>query len=104
MKVGLSVRNAGARAGWAVPEVYVAMPAAAGEPPRQLRGFAKLRLDRGEARRIHVTLGARSFSHWDGGWKITPGCYTVLAGSSSRSLPRARRVALGGARCAPPRR
>ena len=103
VRVALTVRNAGRRAGWAVPEVYVAMPAAAGEPPRQLRGFAKLRLDRGEARRVHLTLGARSFSHWDGGWKITPGCYTVLAGPSSRALPLARQLALGGARCAPPR-
>ena len=37
VRVALTVRNAGARTGTAVPQVYVAMPAAAGEPPRQLK-------------------------------------------------------------------
>src|SRR6059058_1736315 len=54
--VALTVRNAGRRTGWAVPEVYVSMPAAAGEPPRQLKGFAKLRLDPRTAQRVHLTL------------------------------------------------
>lgn len=99
VRVALTVRNAGRRAGWAVPEVYVAMPAEAGEPPRQLRAFAKFRLEKGAARRVHLRLGPRAFSHWDGGWKITPGCYTVLAGPSSRSLPLARRVGLAGGSC-----
>jgi beta-glucosidase len=99
VRVALTVRNVGGRAGWAVPQVYVAMPAAAGEPPRQLKGFVKLRLDRGEAQRVQLQLGARAYSRWDGGWKITPGCYTVLAGSNSRALPLARRIALAGGTC-----
>jgi beta-glucosidase len=99
VRVALTVRNVGPRAGWAVPEVYVAMPAQAGEPPRQLRAFAKFRLEKGAARRVHFRLGARAFSHGDGGWQITPGCYTVLAGASSRALPLARRVGLASGRC-----
>jgi beta-glucosidase len=99
VRASLTVRNAGSRAGWAVPEVYVAMPAAAGEPPRQLKAFAKFRLEKGAARQLWFNLGARAFSHWDGGWKISPGCYTVLAGSSSRALPLARRVGLAGGSC-----
>jgi beta-glucosidase len=99
VRASLTVRNAGSRAGWAVPEVYVAMPAAAGEPPRQLKAFAKFRLEKGAARQLWFNLGARAFSHWDGAWKISPGCYTVLAGSSSRALPLARRVGLAGGSC-----
>jgi beta-glucosidase len=99
VKVALTVRNAGARAGAAVPQVYVAMPPAAGEPPRQLKAFAKLRLDRGEARRVRFTLGRRAFAHWADGWQVTPGCYRVLAGSSSRALPLRRRVAMSGGSC-----
>ena len=99
VRAALTVRNRGRRAGWAVPQLYVAMPAGAGEPPRQLKAFAKLRLGRGEARRVHFKLGRRAFAHWDGGWQVAPGCYTVLAGSNSRALPLHRRVALGGGAC-----
>ena len=99
VRVALTVRNAGRRAGWAVPQVYVAMPAAAGEPPRQLKAFAKLRLDRGGARRVRMTLGRRAFAHWDDGWKVTAGCYRVLAGSNSRALALSRRIGMGGRAC-----
>ena len=82
-----------------MPQVYVAMPAAAGEPPRQLKAFAKVRLEKGSSRRVRFTLGPRAFAHWDDGWKLTPGCYRVLAGSSSRALPLHRAVALAGGHC-----
>jgi len=99
VKVALTVRNTGGRTGFAVPQVYVAMPAPAGEPPRQLKAFSKLRLDKGTSRRVRFTLGRRAFAHWDGAWQVTPGCYRVLAGSSSRGLPLRRRVALAGGSC-----
>jgi beta-glucosidase len=75
------------------------MPPAAGEPPRQLKAFAKLRLDRGEARSLRFTLGRRAFAHWQDGWTVTPGCYTVAVGRSSRALVARRTVALAGGRC-----
>jgi beta-glucosidase len=99
VKVALTVRNAGRRTGWAVPQVYVAQPPDAGEPPRQLKAFAKVRLEKGTSRRVHFTLGRRAFAHWDAGWKVTPGCYRVLAGSSSRSLPLSRRIGMAGRAC-----
>jgi beta-glucosidase len=99
--IALTVRNAGARTGTAVPQVYVGMPPAAGEPPRQLKAFTKLRLEKGAARRVHFTLGRRAFAHWEDGWKVTPGCYTVAVGPSSRALLARRTVALGGRRCGP---
>jgi beta-glucosidase len=99
VRVSLTIRNVGRRTGWAVPQVYVAMPPAAGEPPRQLKAFGKLRLGAGEARRVRFTLGRRAFAHWADGWQVMPGCYRVLAGSSSRALPLRRRVALAGGTC-----
>jgi beta-glucosidase len=97
--VALTVRNTGRRAGIAVPQVYVGMPARVGEPPRQLKAFTKLRLAAGSHHRAHFTLGRRAFSHWDGGWRVTPGCYTIRAGPSSRTLPLHARIALAGGRC-----
>jgi beta-glucosidase len=88
--VSVDVTNTGSRAGADVVQVYVAAPAAAGEPPRQLKGFAKVRLAAGETRQVTVTLQDRAFSVWSTSakaWQTVPGQYTVLVGDSSRSLP-----------------
>jgi beta-glucosidase len=99
------VVNTGSRRGLAVPELYVADPAAAGEPPRQLKAYAKLSLARRQRRRVTLSLDYRSFAHWDisaGAWRADPGCYGVLIGRSSRDLPLRAIVALGGASCSAP--
>jgi len=89
-EVSMLVRNTGDRSGWAVPQVYVGAPGRAAEPPRQLKGFEKLRLQPGQARTVTLHLGRRAFSQWSSvqhRWIITPGIYRILAGSSSRDLP-----------------
>lgn len=89
----LTMRNQGSRAGWAVPQLYVGLPApseAVPQPPRALKGFAKQWLAPGRAQRFEFLLDARAFSYWDVGsaaWKIAEGCYAVEAGQSSRDLP-----------------
>jgi beta-glucosidase len=90
--VDASVTNTGSRSGIAVPQLYVGLPSPGPgvvQPPRQLRGFAKLALRPGETRRVHFTLDSRALSYWDtgaGGWRLAPGCYRVMVGSSSREL------------------
>jgi beta-glucosidase len=100
----LTVTNVGARSGSAVPELYVSLPSRPGvpEPPWQLKGFAKVELAPGEARRISIALDARSFSYWSdaaGGWHVARGCDVVAVGSSSRELPLRGVVPQGGASC-----
>ena len=88
--VRLTVRNTGSRPGKAVPQVYVAYPARAGEPPRQLRGFAAVRLQPGESRRVSIPLPRRAFARWSVAqhrWVVVPGTYRIRVGSSSRDLP-----------------
>lgn len=102
LRVRFDVVNTGARRGIAVPELYVADPAASGEPPHQLKGFAKTTLAPHQHSRVTLRLDFRSFAHWDtatGGWKADPGCYGILIGSSSRNMPLRGVVALGGASC-----
>ncbi len=96
--VRVTVRNTGSRPGKAVPQVYVAYPDRAGEPPRQLRGFAAVRLQPGESRRVRIPLPRRAFARWSvakHGWVVVPGTYRIRVGSSSRDLPLARRLTLG---------
>jgi beta-glucosidase len=87
--VELDVSNTGTRIGAAVAEVYVGMPAAAGEPPAQLKGFQKVHLNPGQTSHVSIALDARAFSHWDSAahrWAITPGTYTISVGTSSRDF------------------
>jgi beta-glucosidase len=90
VSVSVDVTNTGSRAGADVVQAYVAAPAAAGEPPKQLKGFAKVSLNPGETRRVSITLQDRAFSIWNTtakAWTTVPGQHTVLVGDSSRSLP-----------------
>ena len=102
VQVRFDVVDTGARRGIAVPQVYVADPSVSGEPPHQLKGYAKVTLARRHKRRVMLRLDVRSFAHWDtstGTWKADPGCYGILVGSSSRDLPLRGVIALGGASC-----
>jgi beta-glucosidase len=88
-KVSVTVRNVGNRRGREVAQLYLGMPAAAGEPPNVLRGFHAFALGRGHATRISFDLDRDAFEHWDpatGSWRITPGCYEVRVGRSSRDI------------------
>ena len=86
----VDVTNTGPRAGAEVVQVYIAAPSAASEPPKQLKGFAKVSLQPGETKQVSITLDRRAFSMWDtktSQWTVVPGNYTVLVGDSSRDLP-----------------
>jgi beta-glucosidase len=90
VRVGVDVTNTGRRSGADVAQAYVADPAAAGEPPRQLKGFEKVSLRPGQTKRVSFTLDERGFSVWDSAaqdWTTVDGRYRVLVGDSSRSLP-----------------
>lgn len=89
-QVRAHVRNLGERAGAEVAQLYLAMPAAAGEPPRQLKGFARVELAPGEEREVSFALTRRDLSVWDDkahGWKVPKGAMRVFVGNSSRDLP-----------------
>jgi beta-glucosidase len=97
--VRLDVTNTGHRAGSTVAQVYVADPAAAGEPPIQLKGFQRVSLRPGQTRPVTLRLDSRAFSVWDSAaqrWTATPGRYTIRAGGSSADLPLSASLPLSG--------
>jgi beta-glucosidase len=88
--VRFTVANTGSRTGAEVAQLYLSSPAAAHEPPKQLKGYAKLLLLPGQSKTVTLTLDRRAFSYWNvasGTWRVAPGCYVVRVGDSSRSLP-----------------
>ena len=96
--VTFTLTNAGHRAGAEVPQVYVADPISAGEPPKQLKGYQKVFLNPGQSTTITIPLDARAFAHWDTTqhtWVIDQGTYQILLGSSSRDIRGQSSITLG---------
>lgn len=86
--VRVSLRNRGLVAGSEVVQVYVGPAAPTGdEPIRQLRGFARVDVDRDASEEVAISLTGRAFAHWgDDGWSIEPGAHVVWVGTSSAEL------------------
>jgi beta-glucosidase len=85
-----TVANTGARAGAEIAEVYASLPASAGEPPKRLVGWSKVKLKAGEKRTVTVEIDPKYLSIFDeqkDGWALVPGDYTILVGGSSQDLP-----------------
>jgi beta-glucosidase len=95
--VSFTVKNTGSRAGVEVAEVFAALPAAAGEPPKRLVGWSKVNLNAGESKHVSVSIAPLYLSIYDeasDSWKLVPGSYTFMAGGSSQNLPLVAKVDL----------
>jgi beta-glucosidase len=89
--VDLDVTDTGKKSGQDVVEVYVGFPStpAVPQPPKQLKGFDKVALEPGQTRHVHLDINTQSLAYWDTNthdWKIMPGTYHVMVGSSSRDI------------------
>ncbi|MFD0686928.1 beta-glucosidase family protein [Actinomadura fibrosa] len=88
----VTVTNTGTRPGVAVPQLYVGMPSPGSgipQPPKQLKGYAKLTLAPGQSSRVTFPLTTRSLAYWNtaaGAWKVADGCYKIMVGGSSRAI------------------
>lgn len=98
--VSLRVANIGRRPGIAVPQLYLGLPSRprGAQPPKVLKGFDRVRLRPGAAKRVRFRLDRRSLSYWDAKadrWRLARGCARVLAGPSSKHTPLRGRLAIG---------
>ena len=102
VRVRAEVTNEGDVDGMEVAQVYVSLPSSneglrKGEkadknaaPVRQLRGFEKVVVGRGETVGVEFELTRRDLSVWDverQEWRLERGRYGVFVGASSRDLP-----------------
>jgi beta-glucosidase len=113
LTVTYTITNTGNREGAEASQVYVTLPAAAGEPSKRLVGFQKVDLAPGASQPVTVTIdGAASnhpFSYWvpqtnaatagwsNGSWTTAAGDYTISVGGSSTDTRLVQTVALSGA-------
>jgi len=99
VNVTFSVRNAGKVDGTEVAQIYAALPASAGEPPKRLVTWEKVHLAAGESKAVNLTIDPLYLSVFDVGkdaWDLLPGDYKITVGGSSRSTPLAGTVRLAG--------
>jgi beta-glucosidase len=96
--VSIEIENVGARPGSEVVQLYLGDEAASvPRPPRELVGFAKLRLRPGERATARFELPPRAFAFYDAArreWVAEPGAFELAAGASSRDLRARARIEL----------
>jgi beta-glucosidase len=86
VRVTARVTNTGRVTGSDVVQLYLGDPAAAGEPPRQLKGFQKVTLRPGQSATVTFSLDGHDLSYWNqsaNGWVVPTGKFQVRVGDSS---------------------
>lgn len=105
ISVELEIRNTGRVAGAEVAQLYVGMPLnAVPQPPKQLKAFQKVFIALGKSARVRFQLDGSAFSYWDvktHAWRIAPGEYKLMVGSSSRDIRLERTIRLRDEAAAP---
>lgn len=88
--VSVDVTNTGRVAGAEVVQVYVRHPASRiVRPVKELKGFAKVHLQPGEAKTVDIELGFRAFAFWSTAhqaWATEDGPVEVIVAASATDL------------------
>ena len=90
------VQNTGSTPGAEVPQVYMGLPPATGEPPKRLVAFNKVKLNPGEKTKVQVLIDPAATNHplatWDTesqNWTVAQGDYQAYVGNSSADVAAA---------------
>lgn len=88
--VTLTVRNTGKKAGSEVVQLYLQdVKSSVERPKKELKGFKKVFLKPGEAKKITLNLTQRDLAFWDvdaDDWRVEPGEFQVMLGVSSADI------------------
>lgn len=86
VRVSVSITNTGSRAGEETAQLYIRdLVASSTRPVKELKGFSKVRLQPGESREVHFTLGREELGLLDERLEFTvePGKFHVWVGPHS---------------------
>lgn len=86
VRVSVSITNTGSRAGEETAQLYIRdLVASSTRPVKELKGFSKVRLQPGESREVHFTLGREEMGLLDERLEFTvePGKFHVWVGPHS---------------------
>ena len=95
-QVSFTLANTGTRPGSEVAEVYASFPSSAGEPPRRLIGWNKIKLAPGESKEVTINIDPlylSVFNETKNSWQLVPGEYPsrrVRRPATCRCTPRCK--------------
>ena len=90
VQISFKVTNTGNRTGAEIAQLYAALPESAGEPPKRLVGWCKIKLNAGESKEVTIEVEREYlsiFSVEQDTWQLIPGEYKFMVGGSSQNLP-----------------
>lgn len=85
-----TLANIGEQDGAEVAQLYVSLPdSGIFRPVRELKGFAKIFLKKGEKRTVQIPFDERTFRYWNeqtGRWETEGGTYRIELGASAEDI------------------
>ncbi|MCR5452007.1 MAG: glycoside hydrolase family 3 C-terminal domain-containing protein [Lachnospiraceae bacterium] len=85
-----TVKNTGAVSGAEIAQMYVSLPdAKVFRPVKELKGFAKIKLEAGESKTVTIPFDEYTFRYWNvkkNGWSEESGAYEIKIGGCSDKL------------------
>ena len=98
LKLSINVKNTGDVDGEEVAQLYVSFPQSkVVRPIKQLKGFDRISVKKGESKTFEFTLSAEELAYWDNdkdSFVIEPGTVNLLIGSSSEDIRLTKEIQL----------
>lgn len=88
--VTFQIRNTGKTAGTEIAQLYVGRKSdTVFRPVRELKGFARVTLESGESKTVHIGFDDKTFRFYDtrtNTWEIETGDYEIMVGSDAQTM------------------
>ena len=87
LRVAVKVSNTGKMTGDEVVQAYIEYPKADRMPVKELKGFKRVAVEKGDTKSVTIKIPVKDLQKWDmktHGWKAYPGNYKLILGSSSQ--------------------
>ena len=88
--VTLQIRNTGKTAGTEIAQLYIGRKSdTVFRPVRELKGFARVTLEPGEVKTVHIKFDDKTFRFYDtrtNTWEIETGDYEIMVGSDAQTI------------------
>lgn len=98
--VSFTLTNTGNMDGAETAQLYVGLPGAEiFRPQKELKGFLKVFLKRGESRRVTIPFDDKTFRYWNvktGSWETEGGNYQIMVGANVEDIRLSGRILIAG--------
>lgn len=98
--VSFKIKNVGDRDGAEVAELYVGgVNLKVFRPKKELKGFSKVFLKKGEEKEVHISFDDKTFRYWNvktNKWEIEGGIYNISIGASCEDIRLSQTLSVKG--------